>query len=116
MKVGPPLVTLFVGMAIWALTRHYRITHLQADHDKLRREKESLDGKLEETRRHAEESRQAAAERYDRSRRDYHEAYSKFHQLKAAAVRVRDERDALRKLLEGRLAAESTESDATTLA
>jgi len=104
------------GMAIWAVTRHVKLTHLQAEHETLRRDKEAVEGKLEETRRHAEESRQVLAERYDRSRRDYHEAYAKFHQLKAGAVRVRDERDALRNLLEGKLAAASIESDGTSVA
>jgi cellulose biosynthesis protein BcsQ len=99
-KIAAPVVTLFVGMAVWALTRHYRLTHLQAEYDKERRERESVEAKLEETRRLAEEARQAAAERYDRSRRDYHEAYAKFQRLRAAALRVRDERDELLKKLE----------------
>jgi cellulose biosynthesis protein BcsQ/uncharacterized membrane-anchored protein YhcB (DUF1043 family) len=97
-KFGTPVVTLFAGMVVWALTRHYRLTHLQSEHEKLQREKESLEGKLEETRRLSEEARQSAAERYDRLRADYQQAYAKFYQLKAAAIRVREERDSLRKL------------------
>jgi len=96
-KIGTPVVTLFAGMVVWALTRHYRLTHLQSEHWRLEREKESLEGKLEETRRLSEEARQSAAERYDRLRADYQEAYAKFYQLKAAAIRVREERDALSK-------------------
>src|SRR5262249_8780335 len=96
-KFGTPVVTLFAGMVVWALTRHYRLTHLQSDHEKLQRERESLEGKLEETRSLSEEARQSAGERYDRLRADYQQAYAKFYQLKAAAIRVREERDALRK-------------------
>lgn len=115
-KIVTPVVTLFAGMVVWALTRHYRLTHLQAEYEKLRGERESLEGKLEETRRASEEARQAGAERYDRLRADYQAAYAKFYQLKAAAIRIREERDALRKNPQSPPEAQCTESDRAIIA
>lgn len=109
------LAAPLAGMAVWAVTRHVKLTHLQSEHEALRDSKEKIEGKLEETRRHAEEFRQAAAERYDRSRRDYHDASTKFHRMKATAIRVRDERDALRKQLSDTPAATAVESDVTNV-
>ncbi len=88
-KILAILATPLAGLAVWALTRHVRLTHLQAEHEKLRQEKESLEGKLEETRRAGNELRQASADRYDKLRAAYHEARDKFYRIKAAAHSLR---------------------------
>ena len=81
------------------LTRHYKLTHLQAEYEKIRREKDSSEGMLEETRRKNEETRQILGKRYDRMRLEYQDAHSKFYSLKASAIRVREERDVLKRQL-----------------
>jgi cellulose biosynthesis protein BcsQ len=79
------LAAPLAGLAIWAVTRHVRLTHLQAEHEALRRDKEALEGKLDETRRFNDEARQAFADRNDKLRAAYHEARDKFYRLRAAA-------------------------------
>lgn len=86
--VAVPLLATFVG---WAVGRHIRLSYLQAEHEKLIREKESIEGKLEETRRNAEEARQISGERYDRLRATHEDARDKFFRMNALAQRLKQE-------------------------
>jgi cellulose biosynthesis protein BcsQ len=90
-KILAVLATSLAGLAAWAWSRHVKLTHLQSEHDALRRDKETLDGKLDETRRLNEELRQSSADRYDKLRVAYHDARDKFYRIKAAALAQREE-------------------------
>lgn len=96
-KILAVLAGPLAGLAIWAITRHVRLTHLQAEHHTLRREKEALEGKLDEARRIGDELRRAHGDRYDKLRAMYHDARDKFYRIKAAAHAQRAELEILRR-------------------
>ena len=88
-KILAALAAPLGGLAIWAVTRHVRLVHLEKEHETLRRDHQSLEGNLEEARRQSEEARQISAERYDRLRATYEDARDKFYRVKAVAQRQR---------------------------
>jgi cellulose biosynthesis protein BcsQ len=95
-KILAVLAGPLAGLAIWAVTRHVRLTHLQAEHHTLRREKEALEGKLDEARRIGDELRRVTGDRYDKLRAAYHDARDKFYRIKSAAYAQRAELESLR--------------------
>ena len=78
------------GLAIWAVTKYVRLLHVEKEAEQVRRERDDLAARLDETRTQHETVRQALADRLDHYRDAYQEARDKFYRIKKAYLDLRD--------------------------
>ncbi len=77
------LAPLVGGLAVWAITKYWKLLHSEREGVALRKEKEILEAKLADARAERSELQVKFDERYDHQRAKYHEAYDKFQRLKS---------------------------------
>lgn len=78
-------------LAIWAVTKYVRLLHVEKEAEQVRKEKDDLAARLHEARDQHETTRQALADRLDKTRAAYNEARDKFYRIKKAYRELRDQ-------------------------
>lgn len=78
------------GLAIWAVTKYVRLLHVEKEAEQVRKDREAADARLAEARQQHEITRQALADRLDKTRAAHQEARDKFYRIKKAYLDLRD--------------------------